>query len=224
MLYAAVALAGPVLLLWAVRGLGALQRARFRAVLGVEIPAPPRRAAGSWALRPVRAWRAAGTWRQLGYHLLASWSVGSRAACWWRPAGRPRCWPSPGSPASWATARACSPGWPRPCCRWPCCWRRRGWPGAWPGPTRPPARALLGPSRSEELALRVESLARSRADIVAATDAERRRIERDLHDGAQQRLVSLAMNLGMARASLTDAPEPVRQVIAAGPRRGHRWP
>ena len=61
--------------------------------------------------------------------------------------------------------------------------------------------------------MRVESLARSRAEIVAATDAERRRIERDLHDGAQQRLVSLAMNLGMARASLTDAPEPVRQVI-----------
>jgi signal transduction histidine kinase len=76
------------------------------------------------------------------------------------------------------------------------------------------ARMLLGPSRSEELALRVESLARSRADIVAATDAERRRIERDLHDGTQQRLVSLAMNLGMARARLAGAPEPVLQAIA----------
>jgi signal transduction histidine kinase len=74
-------------------------------------------------------------------------------------------------------------------------------------------RALLGPSRGEELAVRVESLARSRAEIVAATDAERRRIERDLHDGAQRRLVSLAMHLGMARAGLADAPEPVRQVI-----------
>jgi len=77
------------------------------------------------------------------------------------------------------------------------------------------ARTLLGPSRSDELALQVESLARSRADIVAATDAERRRIERDLHDGAQQRLVSLAMNLGMARASLTDASDPARQAIEA---------
>jgi signal transduction histidine kinase len=76
------------------------------------------------------------------------------------------------------------------------------------------ARALLGPGRAAELALRVESLARSRAEIVAATDAERRRIERDLHDGAQQRLVSLAMHLGMARASLTDASEPTRQAIA----------
>jgi signal transduction histidine kinase len=49
---------------------------------------------------------------------------------------------------------------------------------------------------------------------VDAADAERRRIERDLHDGAQQRLVSLAMNLGMARENLSDLPEPARQVIA----------
>ena len=76
------------------------------------------------------------------------------------------------------------------------------------------ARALLGPSRGEALALRVESLARSRADLVAAADAERRRIERDLHDGAQQRLVSLAMNLGMARERFAAEPEPVRQAIA----------
>jgi signal transduction histidine kinase len=77
------------------------------------------------------------------------------------------------------------------------------------------ARALLGPSRADALALRVESLTQSRADIVAATDAERRRIERDLHDGAQQRLVSLAMNLGMARATLADASEPALQAIEA---------
>jgi signal transduction histidine kinase len=77
------------------------------------------------------------------------------------------------------------------------------------------ARALLGPGRRESLAQRVESLARSRADLVAAADAERRRIERDLHDGAQQRLVSLAMNLGMARERFESEPEPIRQVIAA---------
>jgi signal transduction histidine kinase len=77
------------------------------------------------------------------------------------------------------------------------------------------ARALLGPGRRESLALRVESLARSRADLVAAADAERRRIERDLHDGAQQRLVSLAMNLGMARERFESEPEPVRQALAA---------
>jgi len=75
-------------------------------------------------------------------------------------------------------------------------------------------RALLGPSRSAELAMRVESLAQSRAGVVDAADAERRRIERDLHDGAQQRLVSLAMNLGLARETLSNLPEPARRVIA----------
>jgi signal transduction histidine kinase len=76
-------------------------------------------------------------------------------------------------------------------------------------------RVLLGPGRREELALRVESLARSRADLVDAADAERRRIERDLHDGAQQRLVSLAMNLGMARERLDGESEPVREALAS---------
>ncbi len=77
------------------------------------------------------------------------------------------------------------------------------------------ARKLLGPGRGEKLAQRVESLARSRADLVAAADAERRRIERDLHDGAQQRLVSLAMNLGMARERFESEPEPVREALTA---------
>jgi signal transduction histidine kinase len=75
------------------------------------------------------------------------------------------------------------------------------------------AGALLGPSRTVELERRVERLAESRAGVLDAADAERRRIERDLHDGAQQRLVSLAMNLGLARQNLADWPEPARQVI-----------
>ncbi|MEQ4725140.1 histidine kinase [Nonomuraea sp. B19D2] len=75
------------------------------------------------------------------------------------------------------------------------------------------ARTLLGPSRSE-LGQRIETLTESRAGMIDAADAERRRIERDLHDGAQQRLVSLAMNLGLARATLTDLPEPAREAIA----------
>lgn len=77
------------------------------------------------------------------------------------------------------------------------------------------ARALLGPNRNEELTHRVETLAESRAAVLDAADTERRRIERDLHDGAQQRLVSLAMNLGMTRATFTDLPEPAREAIAA---------
>jgi signal transduction histidine kinase len=75
------------------------------------------------------------------------------------------------------------------------------------------ARVLLGPGRAERLERRVESLAQSRADVIAATDAERRRIERDLHDGAQQRLVSLAMNLGVARSAMADGPN--RDLVAA---------
>ncbi|MEU0882119.1 histidine kinase [Lentzea sp. NPDC005914] len=72
--------------------------------------------------------------------------------------------------------------------------------------------ALLGRSREEDLARRVEDLTESRAGTVDAADAERRRIERDLHDGAQQRLVSLALNLGLAKATL-DLPPEAREVI-----------
>jgi signal transduction histidine kinase len=68
-------------------------------------------------------------------------------------------------------------------------------------------RTLLGPSRAEELAWRVEQLTATRAGVVDAADAERRRLERDLHDGTQQRLVSLAMNLGMARAQAETADD-----------------
>ncbi|REK90340.1 sensor histidine kinase [Streptomyces inhibens] len=79
-------------------------------------------------------------------------------------------------------------------------------------------RAVLGVSRSDELAQRVEDLTESRAGAVDAADAERRRIERDLHDGAQQRLVSLALNLGLAKATLTDLPPEAQEVIDAAHR------
>ncbi|MFF3559796.1 sensor histidine kinase [Streptomyces sp. NPDC002574] len=75
------------------------------------------------------------------------------------------------------------------------------------------ATELLGPNRAERLARRVDDLTESRAALVGAVDAERRRIERDLHDGAQQRLVSLAVNLGLARATLGDLSEDARRVI-----------
>ncbi|WP_412543803.1 sensor histidine kinase [Longispora sp. K20-0274] len=78
------------------------------------------------------------------------------------------------------------------------------------------AKGLLQPSHAEQLAERVAALSESRADVVDAADAERRRIERDLHDGTQQRLVSLAMNLGITRATLgADVPESARVSIAA---------
>lgn len=69
------------------------------------------------------------------------------------------------------------------------------------------ARRFLGPSEQELLRRRIDELAASRAGIVEAVDAERRRIERDLHDGVQQRLVALGMLLGRARrhSDLADA-------------------
>ena len=67
------------------------------------------------------------------------------------------------------------------------------------------AAALLGPSQNQ-LQARVEALQASRDRAVDSAEAERRRIERDLHDGAQQRLVALAMDLGMARAKLESDP------------------
>jgi signal transduction histidine kinase len=59
----------------------------------------------------------------------------------------------------------------------------------------------------------VEELTESRSRALAATLAERRRIERDLHDGAQQRLVSLAMELGMAREKMATDPDTARELL-----------
>ncbi|GII78893.1 histidine kinase [Sphaerisporangium rufum] len=66
--------------------------------------------------------------------------------------------------------------------------------------------AVLAPSARERLTERVDVLTRSRVGVVDAHGAELRRIERDLHDGTQARLVSIAMNLGLARESLADGP------------------
>ncbi|GHF24664.1 histidine kinase [Streptomyces mashuensis] len=57
-------------------------------------------------------------------------------------------------------------------------------------------------SRDEEFSPRVMELTRSRARLADAFEAERRRIERDLHDGAQQQLVALTMTLGLAQMEL----------------------
>jgi signal transduction histidine kinase len=64
-----------------------------------------------------------------------------------------------------------------------------------------------------ELRARLAELQASRARLVAATDAERRRIERDLHDGTQQRLVSIAMALGLAESKLAADRPAVQPVL-----------
>jgi signal transduction histidine kinase len=71
------------------------------------------------------------------------------------------------------------------------------------------ARWLLAPS----LAARVERLTETRAGAVDVAAAELRRIERDLHDGAQARLVALAMDLGMAEERFDRDPESARELV-----------
>jgi signal transduction histidine kinase len=66
------------------------------------------------------------------------------------------------------------------------------------------ALALENERLQAELRARVAELERSRAQVVEAAEAERRRLERDLHDGAQQRLVALRLKLGLARDGLRD--------------------
>ncbi|MEU5690287.1 sensor histidine kinase [Actinosynnema sp. NPDC020468] len=73
------------------------------------------------------------------------------------------------------------------------------------------ARRFLAPSEAEVLRARIDELSASRAGIVAAVDAERRRIERDLHDGVQQRLVALGLLLGRAGRHPDRADELLRQ-------------
>ncbi len=73
---------------------------------------------------------------------------------------------------------------------------------------------MLAPAGQAELAWRVRHLAQTRADTIDAGAAEMRRIERDLHDGAQARLVAMGMTLDAADQLLADNPA----------RRGRCWP
>jgi len=68
--------------------------------------------------------------------------------------------------------------------------------------------------RAEAAAARAAELEASRARIVAAADEARRRIERDLHDGAQQRLVTASIALRLAERNLTDAPVDAVMLLA----------
>jgi signal transduction histidine kinase len=67
----------------------------------------------------------------------------------------------------------------------------------------------------DEVRRQAEELRASRSRIVATADAERRKIERNLHDGAQQHLVALAVNLRLAKDMLADDPESAREMLDA---------
>lgn len=202
--------------------LTAVQRARYRVLIGVDVPrltatAPEQR---TWA--STARWLAATRpWRRIGYHLLlgpllsllellvlavaAAGLAGVTAYAW--------SWALPtGIRQDWFGYLTQLPAYTAAGLLLLC---------ALPWTARAVARAearlasgLLGPSRAQRLQERVDQLAVSRTDLIEAVDAERRRIERDLHDGTQQRLVSLAVNLGLALATRPDLPSDDREVIA----------
>ncbi len=76
------------------------------------------------------------------------------------------------------------------------------------------ATTLLHSPRRAEMAERIETLESTRAGAVVAQDTELRRIERDLHDGAQARLVALGMSLGMAEQKLAEDPQRAGELLA----------
>jgi signal transduction histidine kinase len=79
--------------------------------------------------------------------------------------------------------------------------------GAW-------AQLLLASSPDPEMTARVDEMRSGQARIIEAADAARRRIERDLHDGAQQRLVALSLKLGMARKRLESEGNGASELVA----------
>lgn len=205
------------------RLVGFLERMRLGALLGVTISSPHRQPTGTWWRRNWQRFRAAATWKELAYHLLhlpvAALFAAVAVALWTlaftllalpiyveaSPAGRARL---PG----WTI----DPGWET--------WLGAGLglivllgaPWATRGFSRLSiglANGLLGGDESDMLRRRVTTLEASRAGVVDAAEIERRRIERDLHDGAQQRLVALAMTLGMAKEKLDGDPDAARALV-----------
>ena len=195
-----------------------VHRHRLRVTADVEIPPQPKRQGPLTWEGLTAVVRSQATWRPLGYHVLAAPALAVAAAV---------------AVALWPASVVCTVGFA-------IAWAHHSLGHS--GPHRATAifltfvgvaglfaapwitagvraldiraaRGLLGPSRADELEHRVEQLTETRAGVVDAADAERRRLERDLHDGTQQRLVSLAINLGMARAQAGTTQE-AKQAIA----------
>jgi signal transduction histidine kinase len=203
------------------RWFGNLDRGRYRLVLGVDIPSPypDEKPDGSVVDRFRTLLRTPARWREAGYGLLrfplSAVEVVLVTAAWLLPLGGITLpiynWSLPHGGANLALFTVRS--W------WSLTFvfllsvllllnapRMVRWLGI---ADLAIARRLLGP----DLAARVGELERSRAAVVVSAEEERRRIERDLHDGAQQRLVALAMQLGRARSRFTTDPEGARALL-----------
>jgi signal transduction histidine kinase len=229
-------LAGPLWVLWLaflfllLPVLSQIHRHRLRTTAGIDIPPQPTIQDRITVQGLVATARSQATWRQLGYHVLAApalavaatiaigtwlaallcafeylWAWGLPSDALFRQATYPNgevSLPHVGPVGVYLTLAGIAGLFVAP-------WLTAGVAAL----DVRAARALLGTSRAEELEHRVERLTQTRAGVVDAADAERRRLERDLHDGTQQRLVSLAINLGMARVNATTTQE-ARQALA----------
>ncbi len=191
--------------------LARMERRRIAAVMGIEFPTRQLPREGSPAARATRWMRSRGSWLELCYGLVALPFVGWFGAflvflgwgaalalltfpLWgWAPDGAGELFGAHiGFAASAVIHVAFGAG-----ALYAAPWLSRSIAAVQVAM----ARLLLEPGERERLIVRVDTLEETRAGMVAAADAERRRIERDLHDGAQQRLVALAMTLGRARAT-----------------------
>lgn len=206
-------------LLWATStGLAAMERGRFRGLLRTEINAPLPTPTDGGVLAGARKWITSGTtWRTILYHLLLMpigilsftitivvWSV----PVWLVVVGAVGAVvPFAGVATNWLLAVtfvllgvALIAFIPYPI-------------RAMAVVNRTIGRALLGPSSTDVLEERVTRLTTSRDHLAESAEGERRRIERDLHDGAQQRLVSLGMSLGLAKEKLDSDMEGAKELV-----------
>jgi len=209
-----------VFTIWVGRAIGVIERGRVRWLLGVPLPAfpPVPTGGGLWRQTKRRLGDGAG-WRGLAYAPVALgwgivsfvvtvvvWSVALAAAT--APIYLPWGGADFGGSVNWVGATAIVVGY-----------AIVGWlllaaapriTHALASASRSLIGAMLSPGRAAVLEARVETLQESRDASVEGSALELRRIERDLHDGAQQRLVGLAMDLGLARERLANGGDPAR--------------
>ncbi|MEE1930962.1 sensor domain-containing protein [Streptomyces sp. TRM 70351] len=212
------------------RGVGAAERARARWLLGLHVPGsgalPPGVRGASLTAGTAAVLRNGTSWRNLLYGLVSfPWSVFSFCTgltVWsagWGMATYPLwSWslPEPGAQLGENSAgEAVYVDAPLEVAAFSAAgmfvvlvvpWWLRGLTAV----DRMLVKGLLGPSRLTE---RVQRLEAGRAVVTDTASADLRRIERDLHDGAQARLVALAMDLGLAREKLTEDPETAARMV-----------
>jgi signal transduction histidine kinase len=213
----------PIILLtiYVSRWMGTVERARARGLLGIDVPRPyrPDPPSDKWWRVPVARSSDPATWLEVGYHLfmlpfgiltftvvVTAWSLAlgfltSPLYAWSLPDDNQYGGWVIDTPFEYvlsvligAAILLIAP------------WIVRGLATA----NRYVVRGMIG----SDVFARERTLTESRAAAVDLAAEDRRRIERDLHDGVQQRLVSLAMDLGRARAKLDTEPDRAKELVA----------